>query len=104
MTYTTREREIIKYLRQYYNPEEISVLTGRTKCSIEVIISRLKKKGHAFPKLRHKRLKYDLQKAQEFRVMVKQGMKYREIKEQCNVDISIISRTLAAESRGELVW
>lgn len=97
-------KDLIPYLRNFYTPEEISQLTGKSKTAIDCKLCRLKKKGHTFPKLRHKRLKWDKQKAQELRQMVRNGMKYRQIQEQYSVDISIISRTLAAEARGELVW
>lgn len=97
---TLEEAHLIRSLRAVHKPEEIALIVGRTKTSIDSFLSKQRAKGFTFPKLRHARLKYDLAKATEFRVSIKSGMKYKDI----GIHPSIISRTLAAEIRGELRW
>lgn len=107
--YSNREIQRIKQLRMFYNPAEIhEILLAdgiiRSIHAIEVMISRMRKHGITFPKLRHKRTKHDMTTARELRKLIKSGMKYHEIHEIKGIQPAVISRTLVAEMSGELYW
>jgi hypothetical protein len=102
--YPTSEKTLIKRLRLHYKPAEIAQMTGRTEGAIKQILYHESLKGVKFPKLRHGRLKYDSQKANEWRELIRAGLSYQDIKTLQNVNPVIISRVLAADSRGELRW
>lgn len=102
--YTPDDISHIRRLRQRYMPAVIAEITGRTKGAIDRILSIEKSKGAEFPKLKHGNLKHDKAKAETIRNMVRTGMKYKQIQEVIHVHPGVISRTLAAEARGELKW
>ena len=102
--YQSNDISIIRRLRQRYKPHQIAEMTGRTINAIKVVLSREKAKGADFPKLKHGSRKYDKIKAQEWRGMIRNSMKYKQIQELHHVQPAVISRILAAEARGELNW
>lgn len=101
---TPEELSRIRSLRQRYMPAEIALIVGRTKGAIDRILSIEKSKGADFPKLRHGNLKHDKSEAIELRNLVRKGMKYKEIQVIKGIHPGVISRTLAMEARGELMW
>lgn len=108
--FSTKERVVIKSLRFSHKPAEIAQIIkemfppGRSVGSIYQLLHRETQKGCQFPKLRHGKLKYDKQKAQELRDLVRKGFKYKHIHQEIGIHPAIISRLFAAEIRGELKW
>lgn len=102
--YSPDEINLIRRLRQRYKPEEIAKMVNRTEGSIHRILSLERKKGADFPKLKHGNLKYDAEKANEWRNMVRASLNYRDIQEMQGVNPATISRVLTADARGELKW
>lgn len=102
--YSSTEILRIVRLRMAYKPLEIAGMTGRTESAIVRILSLEKRRtGITYPKLRHGNLKYDKQLASRIRLKIKQGMKYKQIRELDGLHLSQISRTLAADARSELM-
>lgn len=100
MTYWTPEEVVKLHIlrRNGSTPLEISVVMGKSEMSVKIKLTRLKKMGCSFKKLRHAGRVYDVAIALQWRALVRQGKKYREI----HPHPAIVSRILAMDARGEL--
>ena len=100
MTYWTPEELTKLHIlrRNGQSPLQISIALGKSENCVKVKLTRMKKKGCCFRKLKHKARKYDAKVAEAWRNMVRQGKSYSEI----HKHKAVVSRILAMEARGEL--
>lgn len=108
--FTPEEDQRIIRLRQAYYPDEIAKMLNRPEQSIHNRISLLKSKGHTFPRLPHRGLKYNNEIVNTWRSYRKpvegKRLSYKQIAEITGypqLSNAAMSRQMSKQLHGELI-
>lgn len=93
--------EVHRMRRHGFTPAEIAQAVGRTKASIDILLSLEKKRGIVHEPLRHGLLKWDKAIVEEWRKLAKE-LTYREIAKKYGISHVLISQKFAMDLHGEL--
>lgn len=84
------------------HPEAIAQVMQTSQDNIERLLTRYRHEGHDFPPLRHGNLKWDILKVREWRDLVKDHWKHKDIAAKYGTHTKVITQRLSMEVRGEL--
>ena len=83
-------------------PANIALVMETTPDNIERMITRYRHEGHEFPPIRHGNLKWDILTIREWRNLVKNNWKHKDIATKYGTHTKVITQRLSMEVRGEL--